>query len=94
MTATIITNGANVTLQFSYTTTAANAIKIAGSAAEELHNRGLGYDKPFAEYTNQEKVNIIDAYFKMVINDLRREFEANKAANEARAAIIQTLVQL
>ena len=95
MTATIITNGANVTLQFAYTTTATNAIKIAGSAAEELYNRGLGnHDKAFSAYTNQEKANLIDAYILVIVNDLAREFEANKAAAAARAASIAAAVQL
>ena len=95
MTATIITNGANVTLQFAYTTTATNAVKIAGSAAEELYNRGLGnHDKAFAAYTNQEKANLIDAYILVIVNDLAREFEANKAAAAARAASIAAAVQL
>ena len=52
------------------------------------------HDKAFAAYTNQEKVNLIDAYFLAVVNDLAREFEADKAAKAARAASIAAAVQL
>jgi hypothetical protein len=90
MTATIIVNGANATLNFAYTTTTTVALNVAGAAAEELYNRGLGnhgtelVPKLFSSYTSQEKVNLIDSYFLKVVNDLAKSFASNKAAEAAR----------
>lgn len=91
MAGTIIVNGQNVTLRFDYTTTATVATNTAGAAAEELFDRGLGdhgtADAPrlFASYTNQERINLLDAYFLQTVNNLARDHNANKAAAAAAA---------
>ena len=89
MAGTITVNGSSVTISFSYTTTAAVAQNTAGAAAEELYNRGLGdHSKAFAAYSNQEKVNLLDVYILTIVNNLARDFAANKAAETARAVSV------
>ncbi len=100
MTGSIIVNGSNVTLRFDYTTTQTIALAVAGSAAKELFSRGLGNHgtetapRNEADLSNQEMVNLIDAYILRLVNALAQEYEGDKAANKARADTIAATAKL
>jgi hypothetical protein len=98
MAGTITTGGGNTTLSFAYTTTTENMISIAEDAAHWLWDNGLGnhgtVDTPilFSSLTNQQKVDIIDSYFKKIIIDASNTYKSNAAAQAARDATIPYII--
>jgi len=85
-----VTSG-NTTVNFSYTTTTVKVQAIVTDAAEWLWNHGYGdhgtAEVPilFSSLTNQQKLNLVDAYVKQVIIDTANTNKSVKAQDTARA---------
>lgn len=91
MTATFSASAGNTTMTFVYTAPTAKVQSVVGDCAEYLWTHGYGdhgtEDKPtlFSALTNQQKLNLVDAYLKQVIIDAANALKSNKAQDAARA---------
>lgn len=92
MTATISTSGANTTITLAYTAPNATMLSVVGAAAEYLFNHGYGNhgteESPivFADLTNQQKVNLVEAHVKDVIINAANTHKSIAAQDAAREA--------
>ena len=94
MAGTFTTSGANTTLDFKYTATTSSILSILGDAAELIYSQGVknvftgvGDQQmltPFASLTNQQKVDVVDEYFKQIVINAANTMKANRAADVAR----------
>ena len=86
--ATFQVDGTKTTVSFEYTALTAKIADVLSDASEYLWKEELDEEgkvlNPFADATNQEKLNVVDAHVKRVIIDLANTFKSNKAQKEAR----------
>lgn len=68
MTTTISTSGSNSTVTIRYTATSQRVIDTLSSAAEYWHKQS-GSEIAFADLTQTQKLNVVDAYVLRVIQD-------------------------
>lgn len=92
MTGKFIVSGQNTTIAHSWTALTAVMQSIVGGAAEYFWNNGLGnhgtQETPilFSSLTNQQKLDILDEYFKRVALDAANTNKSIKAQEAARSA--------
>ena len=91
MTATFTVLSGNTTMTFVYTAPTAMVQSIVGDCSEYLWNHGYGdhgtVDIPilFTALTNQQKLNLVDAYLKQCVVDAANAMKSNRAQDAARA---------
>jgi len=86
--ATFKVDGTKTKVSFEYEALTAKIADVLSDASEYLWKEELDEEgkvlNPFADATNQEKLNVVDAHVKRVIIDLANTFKSNKAQKEAR----------
>ena len=87
MATTKVTDGM-ATVAFSYTATTAKIVEVLSDASEALFDRGLGdhgdEETPivFDDLSNQDKLDLVDAYIKDVIINMANTKQLDKARDE------------
>jgi len=87
MATTKVTDGM-ATVAFSYTATTAKIVEVLSDASEALFDRGLGdhgdEETPivFDDLSNQDKLDLVDAYIKDVIINMANAKLLSKAKDE------------
>ena len=87
MATTKVTDGM-ATVAFSYTATTAKNVEVLSDASEALFDRGLGdhgdEETPivFDDLSNQDKLDLVDAYIKDVIINMANAKLLSKAKDE------------
>lgn len=98
MSASFTVNGSNITIKIEYTAPIGTMQSVLGDAAEYLWIEETDEEgnvtNPFADATNQEKLNVLDAYIKSVIVNLANTHKSIKAQKAAREAEEQTKYEL
>ena len=85
--ATFQVSGTKTTVSFDYEALTAKAQSVIGACAEHLWKEETdeeGVTNPFADASNQDKLDIVDAHVKSVLLDMANSFISNKAQAEAR----------
>jgi hypothetical protein len=84
MAGTFTVAGGNTTITFTQTTTTAKMQNIIAAAAHQFYDGGLVLvpGVAFVSLTNQQKLDIVDAYIKRIIVDAARAYSV-KAADQA-----------
>lgn len=88
--ATFVVDGSNTKVTFEYTALTTMVLDVVGDAAEYLFDKGFGdhgnEENPivFADLTNQEKLNLVDAHVKSVVMALANTFKSQAAQVAAR----------
>jgi len=100
MAGTFVVNGdGTITVAFAYRATAEKITNVVGDAVHYLYPQTYaepleveGEAPPFEELTNQQKLNVLDAWLRKSVLDLARQYErrcllevATAAASEAAA---------
>jgi hypothetical protein len=86
-----VVDGANTTIIFEYTQITTKMSAFVTDCAEYLWNRGYGdhgtpaIPKLFSDLTNQQKLNLVDQYFRRSGLDSANNNKSLKAQNAARA---------
>jgi len=90
MAATFIVSGANTTINFEYTAPTTAVLAIVPAAAHYLWDHGYGdhgtEEEPigFGDLTNQQKLDVVDAYIRQTIIDLANTYKSVAAQDAAR----------
>ena len=88
MSATVTTDSGDTTVSFAYTATTEKIVSVVGDASEALFDRGLGdhgdEETPivFDDLSNQDKLDLVDAYIKDVIINMANAKLLSKAKDE------------
>jgi len=86
--ASFSTSNGDTTVKFEYTAATAKVQAVVGDAAESLWNEVTNDEgvvtNPFSSATNQEKLDVVDAYVKGVVVNLANTFKSRKAQDAAR----------
>ena len=90
MAGTFLVDGINTTVTFEYAALTTTVQSVVGDAAEYLFDKGYGNHGTeeipivFADLTNQEKLDIVDAHVRSVILALANTHKSVKAQEAAR----------
>lgn len=90
MAGTFIVNGTSTTIAFTYTAPTTTVLAIVPAAAHYLWDHGYGdhgteeIPIEFADLTNQQKLNLVDAYIRQTIIDLANTYKSIAAQDAAR----------
>jgi len=85
MSATVTTDNGNTTVSFAYTATTEKIVSVIGDCSESLFDRGRGdhgdEETPivFDDLSNQDKLDLVDAYIKDVIINMANAKLLSKA---------------
>ena len=75
-------SGTKTKVIFEYEALTAKVVAVIGDVAENLWVKETNKDgvvtNPFADATNQEKLDVVDAHVKSVIVDMANSFDSNK----------------
>lgn len=88
MTGSFVVSGENTTVRFEYTAQTVKIQEVISDSAERLFDRGFGdhgtEEEPrlFSDQSNQEKLDLVDAYVKKVIVNMAND-QRLSAAREA-----------
>ena len=90
MAGTFKVSGDNTTVSFVYTALTSKVQAVINACAEylwveETDDEGI-VTNPFAEATNQEKLDVVDKHVKRVLLDMANTHKSTKAQKEAREA--------
>ena len=96
MAGTFLVNGSNVSIIFTYTSTIATIQSLISAAAQSYWNQGIGvvYQAdgitpiPFANLTNQQQLDIVDAYIKWTVMREAYQQLSRVAAAAAVAGVV------
>lgn len=89
MSGTFTVDGSNTTIKFEYSATTSRVVNIIDNAVHYLWSRGRGDQSAnYADLTNQDKLDILDAYLKDNVVDLAKTNYINTASDAARVTAI------
>ena len=100
MTAEFEVIGSDIKVHFEYQAPSATVQSIVGSASEYLFDKGFGdhgdEENPivYADLSNQDKLDLVDAHVKSVIIALANTFKSIRAQDEARELEAQNVYSL
>lgn len=87
MSAIFNTSGGNTTVTFTYTSTTTRILNTVTDAAHELHLRDGGTEAEFSALTNQQKLDIVDVWFRKEVVAIAKGYyrEAAKTSADSTA---------
>lgn len=83
--ASFAVTGSNTKVTFEYTLPTNKMQNVVGNAAEHLWNKGYGNHGTeaspilFSSLTNQQKLDLVDEFVKVVVNNIAKENYVSKA---------------
>ena len=84
MTGTFTVSGPNVIVDFSYTASIQRVTDTVDNAVHLLYDRGMGkHSVDYSSLTNQQKLDILDAYILQSVQGLANAYYAQNAVNTA-----------
>jgi len=87
MTASFQVNAPNTTVTFSYVALTAKTQQVVTDCAHYLWAQG-NQAVAFETLTNQQKLNLVDAYLRTTILELAKHYSVTSAAEAARVAAL------